>query len=112
MTKLSLELRGELERLRRLPPMRPASFYIWMIFGLSTIAMVSVLLVLVLRPVEDNTTVIVGILGFLSPVVLTVIAVMVKDVHTIINSRMDALLNATERAASAEGRAAGKAEGG
>lgn len=103
-------LRAELEHLRSVPPMRSATFYITLIIGLSGLAVLAVLLVLALRPEDDNTPVIVGVFGFVGPMIAAVLAAMVRDVHTVINSRMDALLAATERAASAEGRAEGKAE--
>lgn len=104
-------LRTELERLRAIPsPARSPVFYISMIFGLSVLAVGSVLAVIMLRPQEDNGLITTGIFGFLGPSIVTILAVMVRDVHRDINSRMDALLEATERAATAEGKAEGKAE--
>ena len=110
MDALATSLKMELERLRALPPMRPASFYITTIFGLSGLAVGAMLLLMVLRPEADNTAIIVGLFGFLAPIIAAILAIMVKDVHTVVNSRMDALLIATERAASAEGKAAGHLE--
>jgi energy-converting hydrogenase Eha subunit A len=108
---LAKSLRDELEQLRRREPARSTVFYMSMIFGLTILALMTVVLVLFLRPGEDNTVVVVAILGFLAPILAAIVGMMVKDVHTMVNSRMDALLSATERAATAEGRAAGRAEG-
>jgi energy-converting hydrogenase Eha subunit A len=110
MTTLAESLRDELERLRRHSPVRSTAFYMSMIFGLTILALMTVLLVLFLRPGEDNTVVVVAILGFLAPILTAIVGMMVKDVHTMVNSRLDSLLSATERAASAEGKAAGRAE--
>jgi cytochrome bd-type quinol oxidase subunit 1 len=110
MSQLAENLRQELERLRGRPPVRSTAFYMSMIFGLTILALMTVLIVLFLRPGEDNTVVVVAILGFLAPILAAIVGMMVKDVHTMVNSRMDALLSATERAATAEGKAAGKAE--
>lgn len=105
-----LALQAELQRLRSLPPMRPPSFYIGMIFGTCVLGVGAMIGLAFIRPEQDNSTFNMAILGFLTPVVVGVLGVMVKDVHTLINSRMTDLLVATTAVALAQGKAEGVAE--
>lgn len=105
-----IALQMELERLRSIPPMRSPMFYVVTIFGLCLLGISSILAIVVLRPEGDNTTIIIAIVGFLAPTVAAIVALMVKDVHVLINSRMTELLVATAQASRAEGKVEGKAE--
>lgn len=79
-------------------------FYVVIIVVLSILGVASILL-LKLYGGENNTsetgTI---ILSFLAPTILSILAMMVKDIHKDINSRMTELLAKTQTAAHAAGK--------
>lgn len=81
--------------------------YVVLIAFLSAIGLMSIVSVILFRPDQDNTALIATIIGFLTPICGTILAIMVKDIHTDINSRMTELLNLTRSSAKAEGKLEG-----
>jgi hypothetical protein len=69
--------------------------------------LVSITLIIIYRPAENNTVAIAAIIGFLTSVIGPVLAIMVKDIHTDINSRMTELIDLTRKSAKAEGKLEG-----
>ncbi len=71
---------------------------------LSSLGVVGVLAVTLIRPSADNTSIIVTIIGFLTPSIGAMLAGMLKETHATVNGRMDELLNLTKKSSYAEGR--------
>ena len=83
------------------------------IFGLSLAGVAAVLIISYLRPNIDNTLLITTVIGFLTPTLASLIAVIkgftnasaIQDLHLIVNSRLTQLLQQTALASEAFGRA-------
>lgn len=84
--------------------------YVWITIGLSIMGVVSIMLITVLQP-DNNTIALTSIVGFLTPTIGTILALMIKDIHKDINSRMTQLIKTTEKAAHAEGKLEGQSNG-
>ena len=88
-----------------------AWIYVLAILGMSFLGVSAIVAITIGRPESDNTAVIVSIVGFLTPTLAAILAILkVQDVHVLINSRMTALLAITAKASEAEGKLAGRLE--
>lgn len=76
------------------------------------LAIIAIVAITLLRPAEDNTALIVVVLGFVATTLGTVLTYLkTQETHLSVNSRMDQLLSVAQRQSRAEGLAAGKIEG-
>ena len=99
--------------------MKPPDFYLLIasIFGLSLIGVLAIILISFLRPNIDNTVLITTVIGFLTPTLASLIAVVksfhnanaIEELHLAVNSRLTELLQQTSLAANLAGRAAAAA---
>lgn len=104
-------LGAELKRLQSLPPVTSPMSYVWVAFGMSILGVTAIVFVVYMRlPIAETAVIIAAIAGFLLPANTAIQGLMHKDTHVLVNSRMSALLNATEKASHAEGKVEGKAE--
>lgn len=81
--------------------------YVYIIIGLSVMGVIAIIFIATFRPDSDNTIALTSIVGFLTPTIGTILALMIKDIHKDINSRMTQLIETTEKAAHAEGKLEG-----
>ena len=84
-----------------------SQFYLTTILILSMTGVISIVILSVVNPTKDNTIIIATILGFLTPTILSLVALMVKDTHDLTNSRMTELLELTRKSSKAEGKLEG-----
>jgi hypothetical protein len=88
------------------------------VFGLGITGVIAIIVISYLRPNVDNTLLIIIVLGFLTPTLASLIAVVkgfananaIRDLHVIVNSRLTELLQQTSLAANLAGREAVNAE--
>lgn len=78
-----------------------------LVLAISTVA--AIVGILALRPAGDNTAIIAAIVGFVTPVMLGILALITRENHLAMNSRLDQLLAASNREARAEGIVEGTA---
>ncbi len=86
-----------------------ASLYVWAVIGLSVVAVVAILVIFLIRPDRDNTSLITIVLGFLVPVIMAFLAASIQQVHLAVNSRLSQLVALTAKASRAEGELSGSA---
>ena len=84
-----------------------SSLYLIMILALSLGGVISITLISLADLDRDNTGIIAAIVGFLTPTILSLMALMVKDTHDLTNSRMTELLEVNKKASRAEGKLEG-----
>jgi hypothetical protein len=85
------------------PTIYVISLVVMVFIGISAIVMVEVL-----RPNQDNMVLHGLILGFLTPTTMSLLSLLkANETHTIVNSRMTALLEMTQKAAFARGQLEG-----
>lgn len=89
---------------------RAVTTYVAAIIVLATITIAAVLAILMLRPNEDNTAIIATLLGFVTPIMIALIALTQRENHLAMNSRLDELVNVTNKLSRAEGKVEGVAE--
>jgi len=80
-----------------------ASIYVWAVIGLSVVAVIAILIIFLIRPDKDNSSLITVVLGFLVPVIMAFLAASVQQVHLAVNSRLSQLVALTAKASHAEG---------
>lgn len=93
----------------------PGGLVIHAVVTINFVAAAAIIGILFLRPNQDNTPLIVTILGFLGPTIAALLALAktiqtgaaVDNLKVQINGRLSQLLEQTERAAKAEGRQEG-----
>jgi len=85
-----------------------SQIYVTIIGIICLIGALSVVAIVIMRPAQDNTLAIASILGFLTPIVSTILAIMIRGIHLDINSRVTELLDITKQASFAEGKLEGK----
>lgn len=78
--------------------------YVYLVAILSSIGVIGIILAVAFSPPEMITAVIAAIVGFLAPTISIILAVMIKDIHLDINSRMSQLIEVTREKALAEGK--------
>lgn len=78
-----------------------------LVLALATVA--AIVAILALRPLADNTAIIAAVVGFVTPVMLGLLALISRENHLAMNSRLDQLLSATNELSRAEGNAEGVA---
>ena len=88
------------------------------VFGLGITGVIAIIVISYLRPNVDNTLLIIIVLGFLTPTLASLIAVVkgfananaIQELHVIVNSRLTELLQQTSLAANLTGRESAHAE--
>lgn len=89
-----------------------ATKYLGAVLFLATLAVIAILAVSLIRPTQDNTTLITAILSTVVPTIAAVLAFMkAQETHLSVNSRMDELLKRTSELSRVEGVAAGRVIG-
>ncbi len=86
--------------------------YLLAIVAMAVVGVTAVVLVSVLRPAQDNSSIITTILGLLAPTTLSLLAFMkAQETHLSVNSRLDAFMREAKYAAHAKGLMEGRGEG-
>jgi hypothetical protein len=88
----------------------PMTTYVIAIVALSMAGAGGVLAITLLGDPDTRAATIATLLGFLAPVITTLGALMARDVHLSLNSRLDQLVQASGRAGHAEGVIEGRGE--
>lgn len=88
---------------------RTVTTYVGAILILAIMTMAAFLAILILRPNEDNTALIAAMLGFVAPIMIALIALVQRENHMAMNSRLDQLVSLTNQLSRAEGRVEGAA---
>jgi hypothetical protein len=84
------------------------TIYVMALVAMVFIGVASIVMVEVLRPNQDNMVLHGLILGFLTPTTMSLLSLLkANETHTIVNSRMTALLEMTQKAAFARGQLEG-----
>lgn len=99
------ELFTENQRLKAVGPVGQKTT----IFVISTIILcilvaAFVVVITVVRPEKDNTSLILSIVGVIVPVITALLAATIQQVHLAVNSRLSQLLELTATASRAEGK--------
>jgi len=85
-------------------PISHSSKYVAAVVIMALIGIVGILVVVGLRPAQDNTALITLIIGFLAPTTLSLLTfIKAEETHHSVNSRLDTLLAVERRASRAEG---------
>lgn len=93
--------------------------YLFAIVIVAIVAVSAVVSVFALRPDQDNTGLVVLILGFVSTILVGLLSALnasdaksiAKETHDSVNGRMEELLETVKRLSEAEGLAKGREEG-
>lgn len=85
------------------PNLKRTSLYVITVIALCALAAISVVLITILRPDKDNTSVIATLLGLFVPSIGALIAAIIQQVHLAVNSRLTELLRVTAASSKAEG---------
>lgn len=80
-----------------------AGFYAVAVIALSSVGIVAVTMIFLVRPEADHTSIIAAMLGFLVPTVSAFIAMSVRELNRGVNGRFSQLLRLTRMASRAEG---------
>lgn len=83
--------------------------YVWAVITLAFMTIVGIIAVLLLRPNEDNQTIIMVIVGVTAPIILGILALITRENHLAMNSRLDQLVAVTSALSKSEGKAEGVA---
>lgn len=83
--------------------------YVWAVISLAFITIMGIIAVLLLRPEQDNSTIIAVIVGVTAPIILAILALITRENHLAMNSRLDQLVAVTSELARSEGKEEGKA---
>jgi hypothetical protein len=78
--------------------------YVYLVALLSSVGVLGIILVVALGPPDMVPVIIASIVGFLAPTISIILAIMIKDIHLDINSRMTELLETTRKSALAQGK--------
>lgn len=78
--------------------------YLIIIAVLGFIGVTSITAIAIFQPASNNTLVITTIIGFLTPIMLFIQAMMQKETHDINDGRLSELLEVSKRASKAEGK--------
>jgi hypothetical protein len=78
--------------------------YVYLVAILSSMGVIGIVLVVLFGMGEMVTQIIAAIVGFLTPTISIILAIMIKDIHLDINSRMTELLETTRKSALAQGK--------
>jgi flagellar biosynthesis/type III secretory pathway protein FliH len=92
-------------------PQAPSVAYLVSMLALAFGTMAAVVIVVVMRPTQDNTSIIATIVGITAPMMFALVAGAQQALHVATNSRLSELIAATTAAATAQGHADGMAEG-
>lgn len=84
--------------------------YVWAVIILAFMTIAGVVAVLLLRPNDDNGTIISVIVGTTAPIILAILALITRENHLAMNSRLDQLVAVTSQLAKSEGKAEGVAQ--
>lgn len=77
-----------------------------------TLGVIGAVSVAILRPAQDNTLLIGGLFGFLTPTTVSILAFMkAQETHVAVNSRLDQWLSSATDAAHMKGINEGRQEG-
>jgi hypothetical protein len=82
------------------------ALFVYAVVGIAILAIVSIVVIFIVRPDKDNTGLIAIILGFLVPPSTALLAAAVQQVHLAVNSRLSQLVLLTRSSSFAEGAAA------
>lgn len=85
------------------------STYVLAIILLGICTMASIVVITILRPEQDNTSIIATIVGFATPLMLGILSLMSRENHLSMNSRLDQLIDNTRTVARMEGAIQGAA---
>lgn len=83
--------------------------YVWAVIALAFMTIAGIVAVLLLRPDQDNSTMISVIVGVTAPIILGILALITRENHLAMNSRLDQLVAVTSQLAKSEGKAEGAA---
>lgn len=83
--------------------------YVWAVIALAFMTIAGIVAVLLLRPNEDNGTIISVLVGVTAPIILGILALITRENHLAMNSRLDQLVAVTSELAKEKGKAEGKA---
>ncbi len=84
-----------------------AGLYVGAVVALSIIAVIAVVTIFALRPDKDNASLILLVLGLLTPVIMGFLGAAIQQVHLAVNSRLSQLVALTAKASQAEGQLIG-----
>lgn len=87
------------------------ALFVYAVICLAFLTVVSIVVILIGRPDQDNTGTIAVIVAFVVPLSTALIAAAVQQVHLAVNSRLSQLVLLTRQAAKAEGRLAAVRDG-
>jgi hypothetical protein len=91
-------------------PAHGALPYIVAVVIMSLFGVVGILVLTIMRPTQDNTTLIALIVGFLTPTTVSLLALMkAQETHLSVNSRLDQFVASEKDASHAEGVLIGQA---
>jgi hypothetical protein len=78
--------------------------FVTAVMGLSALAILSILVIFIVRPDRDNTALVATVVGFLLPLVTGFLAASFQQMHNAVNSRMTQLMVLVRAAAHAQGQ--------
>lgn len=79
------------------------TLYVVAVLVLAVFAMASVVAVSIFRPEKDNTSLIASILTFIGPAILALIALIQRENHNTLNSRLDQMVDSRTEIAETRG---------
>jgi hypothetical protein len=99
-----------MEELRNALSEKHHALYVMATMVMAFLGVLAIVGIELLRPGQDNTILHGLVIGFLTPTTMSLLALMkANDTHTIVNSRMSALLELTQKSAYARGQLEGPA---
>lgn len=90
---------------------RNVVIYVSAVIVLAVLTLVGVLSVLILRPMEDNAALIATIVSISAPTMIALIALITRENHLAVNSRLDEMIVAAKQVSRAEGIIEGNGNG-
>ena len=101
------ELFMENQRLKAVGPVgQKTTIFVVSTIILCILVAAFVVVITVVRPDKDNTSLILSIVGVIVPVITALLAATIQQVHLAVNSRLSQLLELTATASRAEGKIA------
>jgi len=99
------ELFMENQRLKAVGPVgQKTTIFVVSTIILCILVAAFVVVITVVRPDKDNTSLILSIVGVIVPVITALLAATIQQVHLAVNSRLSQLLELTATASRAEGK--------
>lgn len=80
-----------------------ATLFVVAIVVLCALTVIGIVTIHVMRPAQDNTAITTAIIGITAPLLISMLAAAVQQVHLAVNSRLSQLLEITAASSQAKG---------